>query len=156
MVSLREMEQGQGSSFILVEAHQKPVRISLCCAELCKTAVLERKFKAGCPVPDPTRHWQAHPSSDCASPFFQETSQGGHVSLDVGEQRQEVGNLLSLQLCPPVTTWGRSLLGAVPGGEHSRDNARVQHAWGVVCVPSPGNGTWTQLKARASIPLGMQ
>lgn len=117
MISLREMERGQGSSFILLEAHQKPVRISLCCAELCKTDVLELKFKAGCPVPDPTRHpWLAASSQQrVCFPFFQETSQGAHVSLYVGEQRQELRSLLSLQLCLLVTARGCAWQGAQPG-----------------------------------------
>lgn len=114
MISLREMEREQGSSFILLEAHQKPAWISLCCAELCKT---ELKFKAGCPVPDPTRHPLLAASSQqrVCFPFSQETSQGGHVSLDVGEQRRELGSLLSLKLCPLVTARGCAWQGAQPG-----------------------------------------
>lgn len=123
------MERGQGSSFILLEAHQKPVRISQCCAELCKTDVLERKFKASCPVPDPTGHPLLAASSQqrACFPFFQETSQGDHVSLDVEEQRRGVGSLLSL--CS-----GLCLAGSTAG---------LMSPLGRWSLPSPGNGTGT-------------
>lgn len=97
MIWLRKMEQGHGSSFILLEAHQKPIRISSCCAALYKTDVLEQKFKAGCRVPDPTRQPLLAGSSEqqaSVPPFSRKTSQGGHVCLDVGQRaKTESGKL---------------------------------------------------------------
>lgn len=120
----------------MLGAHQKPVRISLCCAALCKTDICEHKFKAGHPVPDPTRWPLLAGSSEPRAyiPLFP-----GKLPKVVmfawmwdRERRWEVGNLLSLQPCPLVIPCGQSPLGAAADGDRSRANVRTQH--------SPGHG----------------
>lgn len=131
------MEEGHRSSFILLEAHQKPLRISHFARQ---TSLSTSSRQAGVSqIPRDSPCWQAPPGSERPCPFFRENfpRRVTFAWMWDRERRGKAGNLLSLQPCPLVVTCGQSPRGAAGGGEHRRADVRTRWSRRAGCPPLP-------------------